>query len=280
MINSITGSLVVYNNSINQLKALLDSLSNQPIELIVVDNSTTDKLKDLFENRENIRYVFVNKNIGFGAGHNLAFKMVADRSSFHFIINPDVYFGTGLIEGMVRIMDADASIGVLGPNVKYPDGTSQFSCRLLPCPLDLLVRRFPFRSWREAREQKNELRFTNYQTRMEVPFLLGCFLCVRSSVYSAVGGFDERYFMYMEDSDLCRTINQTHKVIFDPTYTIFHFYSKGSASNFKLLLIHIRSAFQYFNKWGWFFDYDRIRINKYVLKSLNFIGVFFVLLFN
>lgn len=269
MSNHITGGLVVYNTCPTQLTDLLESLPTESFELVVVDNSPINKLSVLFENRVNVKYCFVGKNIGFGKGHNLAFQMVSAYSKFHFVLNPDVYFEKGVIAGLVDILRYDLSIGVIGPKILYPNGEIQYSCRLLPSPLDLIFRRLPFHTYRERREVKNELRFSSYKERMDVPFLLGCFLCFRSDVYMSIGGFDERYFMYLEDTDICRKVLKSHRVLFDPEYVVFHTYSKASTVKLRLFFIHLFSAITYFNKWGWFFDKEKTLINRKVLSMLN-----------
>lgn len=103
---------------------------------------------------------------------------------------------------------------------------------------------------------------------MNVPYLSGCFMFLRVSVLKEVGLFDERYFMYLEDTDLSRRIHKKYKTIYYPFVHIIHEYSKGSYKNIKLLIYHIHSAIKYFNKWGWIFDKERREINTKVLREL------------
>jgi GT2 family glycosyltransferase len=78
--------------------------------------------------------------------------------------------------------------------------------------------------------------------------------------YKNLNGFDERYFMYLEDVDLCRRALQLTKIYYCPETTIVHVFNKGSYKSKLLLWYHIRSAITYFNKWGWFFDKKDMRI--------------------
>ena len=104
---------------------------------------------------------------------------------------------------------------------------------------------------------------------MEVPSLSGCFMFMRVDVLKEVGGFDERFFMYAEDLDLCRRIGEASKTMYYPGVSIYHAYGKGSYKNRKLLKYHICSVVKYFNKWGWILDRKRTQINKVCLERLK-----------
>ena len=104
---------------------------------------------------------------------------------------------------------------------------------------------------------------------MEVPSLSGCFMFMRVDVLKEVGGFDERFFMYAEDLDLCRRIGEVSKTMYYPGVSIYHAYGKGSYKNRKLLKYHICSIVKYFNKLGWILDRKRTQINKACLERLK-----------
>lgn len=273
MTKILTGSLVIYKNRISFLEAVLNSLPKENFVLVVVDNSPTDSLRPLFSGKNNIDYIFLNSNLGFGIGHNIAFKKVKNISEFHFIINPDVYCNADVFTNIASFMQTNSNIGIVGPKILYPNNDVQYSCRLLPTPVDLILRRLPSEFVKARNSFINELRFTNYNKIMEVPFLLGCFLCCRVDVFEQIGGFDERYFMYLEDVDICRTVYKTHKVVFYPEVSVYHHYAKDSKTNLRLFLAHLKSSFKYFNKWGWFFDKERNGTNKQVLKYLRYKSV-------
>ena len=92
---------------------------------------------------------------------------------------------------------------------------------------------------------------------------------MRVDVLKRTGGFDERFFMYAEDLDLCRRIGEVAKTIYYPVVSIFHEYGKGSYKNRKLLKYHICSVIKYFNKWGWWFDSKRTKRNNHCLKFIK-----------
>lgn len=97
---------------------------------------------------------------------------------------------------------------------------------------------------------------------MEVPTISGCFMFIRISDIMKINGFDDRFFMYMEDVDLSRRMGQISKVMFCHETKIIHLADRVSYKNKKLLKYHLNSAFKYFHKWGWFFDKNRRKINR------------------
>lgn len=93
-------------------------------------------------------------------------------------------------------------------------------------------------------------------------------MLITASLLKKLGGFDERYFMYLEDVDLCRRALSHTEIIYFSGSTITHVFGKGSYESLILLGHHVRSAIAYFNKWGWFFDCQRYHYNQQCLKSI------------
>ncbi|WP_456399935.1 glycosyltransferase family 2 protein [Persephonella sp.] len=272
-------SIVLYKNKESQIIKVIKSVlsTNLKIKLYLIDNSPTADLSKLSKIDSRIEYIFTGKNIGYGKANNIALrKSIEQKVPFHLVLNPDVYFNEGVLERIYEYMNQNPEIGLLMPKVLYPNGKLQYLCKLLPTPVDLFGRRFlnfrPFKKLIEKRNEIYELRFTSYDKIMEVPYLSGCFMLIRVEVFKKVGLFDERFFMYMEDTDLSRRIYKVAKNIYFPYVHIYHEYGKGSYKNFKLLYYHIISAIKYFNKWGWFNDTERDEINRRVLEKLGYKG--------
>lgn len=270
-------SIVLYQNSLVQLKRAINSVlsTKLDVKLYLIDNSPADSLKILSELNPRIVYIFNNANLGFGKAHNIAIKETLKKGvPFHLIMNPDIYFDKGVLEELYSFIEKNKDIGLVMPKVLYPDGRIQYLCKLLPTPWDLLGRRFLskslFKKYIEKRNETYELRFTGYNKIMEVPYLSGCFMFIRTEVLKKVGLFDERFFMYLEDTDLSRRIHRVAKTIYYPYVHIYHEHQKGSYKNLKLLKIHIESAIKYFNKWGWFNDPERETINRKTLEKLKY----------
>lgn len=268
----ITASIVSFHHSVSEMQKIITCILDSMVELLyIVDNSSNDSLRILAKYSDRIRYIH-SINLGYGAGHNIAIReAIQQGSQYHIVVNPDIYFEKDTIEKLATYMDIHSQVGLVMPKVLYPDGSIQFLCKLLPTPIDLLGRRFfPLGSYMKKRNQKYELRFTKYDEEMLVPSLSGCFMFLRIDILKKTGLFDQRYFMYAEDLDLCRRIGEISHTIYYPEVCVYHEYEKGSYKQKKLLGYHLVSVFKYFNKWGWFIDGYRKRINQKTLKMLGY----------
>jgi len=265
-------SIVTYQNSDDILKRCINAVLQEDlgIKFYIIDNSPTDKIRSICCNSK-IHYIFNNANMGYGAGHNIAIeKTIQQKVKYHLVLNPDIYFEKGAIEDLYDFMENNPDVGLTMPKVLYPDGSIQYLCKFLPTPMDLIRRRFlPASKYLDKRNFLYELRFAGYNKIMDVPYLSGCFMFMRTSALAKAGLFDEQFFMYLEDVDLSRRIHKHYRTAYYPDVSVFHQYEKGSYKNSKLLRYHLQSAVRYFNKWGYFFDKDRRDINKKILKKLN-----------
>lgn len=269
----INGSIVLYQNDEELLKKAIESFLNTKlkVKLYLIDNSPTDNLKYLSNLDERIEYIFNNANLGFGKAHNLSLKKsIADGVKYHLILNPDAYFEVGVMEELYDYMEQKQDVANIIPKTFYPDGRLQYLCKLLPTPMELIVRRFISSDKIIQKINRNyELHDFGYDKILNVPFLSGCFMFLRVEHLKDVGLFDENIFMYMEDTDLNRRLHTKYKTIFYPNVSIVHVHAKESYKRKALLIAHIKSTIYYFNKWGWFFDGFRRKKNKEVIKSIK-----------
>ena len=249
----LTASIVSYHHRTSEIHKVIDCVLAGPVDkLFIIDNSSNDCLRELEGVSDRVRYIH-SMNCGYGAGHNIAIREAMEVGAiYHVIVNPDIYFGEGVLEQLVAYMNVNKEIGLVMPKILYPNGELQYLCKLLPTPFDLLLRRFGlWKKYREKRDIRYELRFADYNQEMQVPSLSGC------------------YFMYAEDLDLCRRIGKIAQTMYYPKVSVYHAYAKGSYKNRKLLRYHMCSMFKYFNKWGWLWDIERKTINKRVLNKLG-----------
>lgn len=265
----ITVSIVTYKTDLEELRKCLESLTSPLVSRIfIVDNSRMESIADFCRQYQNVTYIG-SDNVGYGAGHNKALRQVLDTDGkYHLVLNSDVYFEPNVLDKITEYMEAHKVVAQLIPNTTYPDGRLQYVCRLLPTPMDLIFRRFLPKKVAEVRDKKFLLEEYCRDVEMDVPFLLGSFMFFRTECFKRVGLFDESIFMYMEDIDITRRMHKYYKTIFWPGATIVHAHKAASYKNKKMLKIHIKSAIQYFNKWGWLRDEERSRWNRQVMAAV------------
>lgn len=262
-------SIVLYNNSLSEIIPLVNTLrkSDKVSAIYLIDNSPnpTTEYKDL-----PVNYVFTGKNLGYGAAHNNAMRHAIEQDTpYHLVINPDISFNSDILDIIVQFMNNNSTIGQLMPKVFYPNGDLQYLCKLLPTPFDLIFRRFLPKNWTKECTAKFELRASGYDKLLDVPYLSGCFMFLRTEALKEVGIFDERFFMYPEDIDLTRRIHTKYRTVFYPEVSIVHHHAQSSYLNLKMLFIHVTNMVKYFNKWGWIFDKERKIINKKILEQMK-----------
>jgi GT2 family glycosyltransferase len=261
----ITASIVIYKNEIASVRKAAESFLNALYSgrLYVIDNSPTDNAREHF-GEERISYLHTGSNLGYGRAHNIAIRKSLETSIYHLVLNPDVYFAPDVLEKLFYFMEENYQAGLVMPKVLYPDGRLQKLCKLLPTPFNLATRRFLPYSNNLLKKVNDgyEMSFSNYNRVMNVPFLSGCFMFMRTSSLKETGLFDERFFLYAEDTDLSRRIHSQFATMFYPFAEIYHTHARGSYKNVRLTWHNFKSAVQYFTKWGWFFDSDRRNINE------------------
>ncbi len=276
----LNASIVLYRPDWQEVELVVRTLLASPIvdKVYLIDNSEVATEKAFASDK--VVYRFLGKNVGYGTAHNIALReSIAQGAKYHLVVNSDIQFDPAILTELATYMDEHPTVGHIMPKVVYPatqvsplhggtEGGLQYLCKLLPTPLDLFGRRFLPKSWTRKRNERFELRASGYNKPMNVPYLSGCFMFLRVEALERVGLFDERYFMYPEDIDLTRRIHQHYETLFYPHVTIVHAHRAASYKSRRYLWIHITNLCRYFNKWGWFFDKERTRVNQDTLAQL------------
>ncbi len=248
----LTAAIVLYHNDVVDLEQAVNSFLSIPLEkrLYLIDNSKTAYLGKLFDSKE-INYIYTGQNLGFGKGHNYILNELRANSKYHLILNPDAYFEKDVLSSLIEEMRSDETIGIIAPKIVYPNGNFQNSVRKFPKLWDLMIRRIPGLKSAFPKAFKNANYLNGKLDRpIDVDAVSGCFQVFRTKVLLEIGGFDERYFMYMEDLDICRTVHAYgYKVRYYPLVKVYHRSAYGSKRSFTLLAAHIKSAIKYFMKW-------------------------------
>lgn len=262
---NIIASIVIYKHTYIDLKETLDSLLaiNQIGKIILIDNDQSEWANQLTHDR--IHYIKSPGNFGFGFGHNIAINKYIEQCDFFLICNPDIYFEVDEFQKMINFAQTRQE-GLFLPQIIYPNGENQYGARLLPSPMNLFARRF-YPQYAKKLDKLYLLKSFNGTEPIFAPSLSGCFMLFRAKALRELKGFDERFFMYMEDVDLSRRCAEKFGNIYYPLAKVVHKHEQGSYKNPVLLKAHIRSAWQYFNKWGWFFDQKRNVMNDSCLKQ-------------
>jgi len=262
----ISISIVLFHTDEEEVTQVLKLINRSFLtkRIYLIDNSADDSLRVLSE-FPNVTYIFNNANLGYGKGHNIAINCEKNTAKYHLVINSDIDFDPAILQQAFDFMESHGEVGMISPKILDDEGTLQHFCRKLPTPFDLFARRFIPGFLKPL--FKNELDSyllldKDYSKPMNIANLPGCFMFIRSSVLKEVGGFDENFFLYVEDVDLTRRIHEVSVTLYYPAIVIKHRLAQGSYKLSKLVLLHIRSAIHYFNKWGWFADTGRDYINS------------------
>lgn len=249
----LTVSIVLYNEDVEELKNTVDCFLKIDLgkKLYLIDNTEKKLFKDVF-NHSCIEYIGLGKNIGFGAGHNTVLPKIKENSKFHLILNPDVSFKPKVIPNLITELQQNNDVSMIAPKVLFPNGKHQYSCRRYPIVSELLVRRFKFlKTFIKSAKFKGQYKDKDLNSLLYVDWITGCFHLYKTSDFVALNGFDKRYFLYMEDVDICKKIDQLgKKKIYYPQEQITHVLKQGSLKNIKLFFRHATSALKYFLKWG------------------------------
>ena len=265
----ITVTIVYYNSNIEIFFELIDkiTLSNFISTIYLVYNGGDKKVFEEIKKRtqsDNKIKLFCIKNKGLSNAYNYIINS-QNLKKYHLIINPDINFESDILLKFIQIMENDRDISVIGPKLIYSNGSFQASVRLLPDPLTLIIRRL---MPSHKLNKKYELNDYFIVKPISVPLISGCFMFSRSSLVKKIGGFNEQYFLYFEDYDFLNEMRKYGKIIYYPFTEIEHHYGGASRKSVKFFLIHLKSFFIYFNKWGWI-SKKRYKANKSFLKKIK-----------
>jgi len=245
----ITASIVIYKENLKVLENAIYSFLGSPLskKLYIIDNSPSNEFKNKIQN-DSVEYIYSNKNVGFGKGHNSILHKLTSENKYHLILNPDVRFHPEILEKLVLKMESNESFSMIAPRVLNSNNELLHTARRYPSLFELIFRFLGiFKKFTIRGEYKNQ----NHKKSFSPDFVQGSFMLFKTEDLLRLEGFDERYFMYMEDVDICRKIDLSGKrKLYFPATEIIHTHRKGSSKEFRLFFIHISSIIKYFIKWG------------------------------
>lgn len=249
----ISITIVAYHGTEDVKNAVhsIEKHTSQNIQKVIyiVDNGEKEdgQLQELQSIYDDVEYVFAGKNLGFGGGHNLVLNRL--DSKYHAIVNPDILLETDAFSDLIAFMKND-TIGMCVPRL-YDENHELLSVyRRDLTVFDMFIRMFLKKGFRK-RQAYHTMQDMNYEAEFDVPFAQGSFLLIRTELFREIGGFDERFFLYMEDADLCKRVREKARLVYCPSASVIHKWERGSHKNKKLFQLHLKSMFAYFSKWGW-----------------------------
>lgn len=232
-------------------------LTGLTYEIILVDNNSGDSIiEDLKRSCPEIKGVQSERNRGMGGGNNLAARGAVGL--YLLLLNNDTLLKPDSVRILLDFYNSHRNSGLVGPKLQYPDGRLQYTCLRFPGILTPLYRRTFLGQFAKRHLAYFLYEDYDHQTAREVDWVQGSAMLIKRSLFEELAGFDERFFMYFEDIDLCRRIWQSGwKVFYCPEAVMIHDHARASANDRwylapfinRLSQIHLASWIKYFIKW-------------------------------
>lgn len=252
--------VIVSYNCLDSLRRCIDSLKIQrgvEQEIIVVDNDSRDGTIEYLKT-QGVKSIFPGQNLGYGAAINLGAEKASGK--YILILNPDTEFPGSALQDLYRFAESSSDLGVLSPVLIHPDGGPQLSARKLPGRAQFFLGRGSplFRLGVTGERQAGYIE-AEADDPLQVPAVSATAILIERAFFEDLGGFDERFFLYLEDIDLCRRIRDTgRKIILLPTVKVIHHWRKSSSQKrFFASYHHHLSVWRYFRKYypgQWFYN--------------------------
>jgi GT2 family glycosyltransferase len=238
-IHAVDISIIIVNYRVPEhlretLRSIYQAELCERTEIIVVDNASGDQSRQLITTEfPATRWIQLKHNIGFGKACNIGVQNA--RGTYILLLNPDTMIARNTLSVAFSFFESHPDVGLIGPKIINPDGTLQASCkRGFPTPavtfyhFSGLSRLFP----NSHRFGRYHLSFMNPDTAAPVDAVSGSFMFMPRTLFQQIGGFDERFFLYGEDLDLCYRIKESgHEVWYLPETQIIHRKGKSSAKS-------------------------------------------------
>lgn len=248
--------IVVYNGgkeAAGAARSLLEHTRDAELSLTLVDNASPDGSGAWLAQQDfgtQTRILRLAQNAGFGKGHNAVLPEL--RSEYHFVVNPDITLDDDAVSQLCAWMDAHPDVVMATPRLLFPDGAEQYTAKRRPTFLALLARQLPL-PFLKGIEAHYLMRDADLTKPQEIDFCAGCFFVMRTEVFRKMGGFDESYFMYVEDADITREAQKYGRVMYVPDIHVYHAWHRDARKKWKNFWMQIRSMLHYWHKWGFRF---------------------------
>lgn len=254
MIPASTGVVLVSHDTRDELLGALASLAGHPGPVVVVDAGSTDGTVDAVRASHPGVRVLALGNVGYGRGVNAGAAVLPPDVDVVVAANADVRFAEGAIDRLVAALAEDPTVALVGPRVRYPDGSHQASARRTPDVGTAIVHALI--GWavpdNPATRRYHALDLTgpDVSAACDVDWVSGCALAVRRSDLDAVGGFDPGFHLFVEDVDLCARLRaRGRRVRFVPDAVVVHRVGASTERHpLRSRLLHARAIDRYLSR--------------------------------
>lgn len=196
-------------------------------------------------------------NPGYGRAVNRLVLRLGPLPRFIGVLNTDLVWSSGTFETLLNWMCHHPEVCLAVPQILDETGEVQKLCKQNPTLLGLFSRRFVPDSVKPRHLRQYDRWYVmadqDYYTVFEAPYLSGCCMLMNSGAFCRAGGFDERFFLYLEDADLTRRLALEGRCVHLPVASVTHNWGRGNYKSFSLMIVNFISAWSYFRKWGWSF---------------------------
>ena len=213
------------------LEALFRHIDSSRFEVLVVNNDRAPDLSSVrVLDKPGVRMIQNASNLGFGAAANIAFR--ESKGEFLLLLNPDVMVRPGAVKSLLETMQSGSEVGIALPQLRNPDDSLQYSCRRFYTWKTLWMRRGPWRRRLISHPavRQHLMQEWDHSSVAEVDWGLGAAMLIRKRALTGTQVFDERFFLYFEDVDLClRLRGAGWKVVYNPAAVMTHQHRRDSA---------------------------------------------------
>ena len=213
------------------LKALFSNIPSCGFEVLMVDNCSRDGSRTLLEQRfPQCTLIENRRNLGFARAANQAYRM--SSGEYCLVVNPDLKVLPGSVQRLWEFMDSHRDVGIVFPKLYNPDGSIQYSCRTFHTIGTIFLRRTPLgKLFPNSRILRDHLMTDwDHDSMREIDWALGGCMMVRREAILCPHLFDERFFLYFEEVDLCYRMKKTPwKVVYNPEAAMIHHHLRESA---------------------------------------------------
>ncbi|MHB8243858.1 MAG: glycosyltransferase family 2 protein [Acidimicrobiales bacterium] len=244
----VAAVVVNYNAGDSLARCVGSLLSENVAEVVVVDNASTDRSVTFLRElpAERVRILESACNLGYGTAANLG--AAATKAPFLLICNPDLVVRSGAVAALLRRLESDETLGIVGPMIKDTDGDVYPSGRAFPGMADAVGHAFIGLIWggNPWTRRYRHLGSDQHESR-SADWVSGSCLLARRLAYESVGGFDEAYFMYVEDVDLCwRLRRAAWGTWYEPEAEVVHEQGRSTSRHpYRMLTAHHRSMWRF-----------------------------------